>query len=317
MPVYFAPMEGITDSIYRRVHHACFGGVSKYYLPFISPTQNHFFTPRELACMGPQVNEGIPAVPQLMAKNAEHFLWAAQALCDMGYSEVNLNLGCPSGTVTAKLKGSALLKTHDLLVPLLDDIFARAPLPISVKTRIGFESEEEWPAILEILAQYPIYELTIHPRTRKQFYSGLPHMECYRLAVSRVKVPLVYNGNLFTAEECRALLAEFPDTRALMIGRGLISNPALAQELAGGKALTRDMLHTFHDRLFHAYLDRGPDSFALSRMHDVVRHMCCCFEDAAKPAKALHKASSVAAYEEAAARLFETCTMRADPGFIP
>ena len=137
LPIYFAPLEGVTDTIFRRVHHACFSGVTKYFIPFISPTQNLSFSPRELFGIAPQANEGIPAVPQIMAKNPDHFLWAARTLRDMGYTEVNLNLGCPSGTVTAKSKGSGLLREKELLVQLFDGIYAAAPLPISIKTRIG------------------------------------------------------------------------------------------------------------------------------------------------------------------------------------
>lgn len=317
MRIYFAPLEGITDSIFRRVHHASFGGVEKYFIPFISPTQNLTFTPRELFGIGPQANEGVPAVPQIMAKNAEHFLWAAGALRDMGYSEVNLNLGCPSGTVTAKGKGSGLLRDTDSLCRLLDGIYACPPLPVSIKTRIGFESTEEWPRIMNILASYPIHELTIHPRTRQQFYSGQPHVAAYDQAFDRMSMPIVYNGDLFTADECFDLLKRFPNTHALMLGRGLIANPALAQELTGGEKLTHAALREFHDRLWNAYLERGPVSFALSRMHDTMRHICCCLEDCTKPAKAVHKANTVAAYEEAAARLFDTCPLREVPCFNP
>lgn len=109
MELYFAPMEGVTDYIYRRIHRRYFPGVDKYFTPFLSPTQNHIFPPRELRQVLPENNAGIPLVPQLLTKNAADFLWAAGALADMGYGEVNLNVGCPSGTVTAKGKGAGLL----------------------------------------------------------------------------------------------------------------------------------------------------------------------------------------------------------------
>ena len=108
-PIYFAPMEGVTDAVYRRVHHAHFGGVDKYFIPFISPTQNLVLTPRERNNVSPDVNAGMRVVPQVLTKKADHFLWAAQLLHDMGYEEINLNIGCPSGTVTAKGKGAGML----------------------------------------------------------------------------------------------------------------------------------------------------------------------------------------------------------------
>ena len=128
---------------------------------------------------------------------------------------------------------------------------------------------------------------------------------------------MVYNGDLFTAEDCHNHIRRFPETTALMLGRGLISNPALAQSLTGGEALTRESLRNFHDTLWQAYLDRGPESFALSRMHDVVRHICCCFEDCDKTAKSLHKAKNAAAYKDAAAKLFECHELRENPCFLP
>ena len=109
MKVYFAPMEGFTDANYRSAHHRVFGGAAKYYIPFISPTQYDCLTPREKAAVLPENNAGVPAVPQVLANRAEPFLWAARTLCDMGYSEVNLNVGCPSGTVTAITLGGTTL----------------------------------------------------------------------------------------------------------------------------------------------------------------------------------------------------------------
>lgn len=155
MTLYFAPLEGVTDAVFRRIHHECFPGVSKYFIPFISPTQNLAFTSRDWAAIAPENNIGVPAVPQLLAKDASLFLWAAQALCDMGYPEVNLNLGCPSGTVTAKGKGSGLLADVPALERLLDGIFEKRPIPVSIKTRIGYAHVEEWDRLLDVFARYP------------------------------------------------------------------------------------------------------------------------------------------------------------------
>ena len=142
LPVYFAPLEGVTDTVYRQVHHAHFTGPVKYFIPFISPTQNLVLTPRERKNVDPQANAGLHAVPQVLTKNAAHFLWAANLLHDLGYEEVNLNAGCPSGTVTAKGKGAGLLQRPQELAWFLDEIFAHAPVRVSVKTRIGFSSPD-------------------------------------------------------------------------------------------------------------------------------------------------------------------------------
>ena len=150
MNIYFAPMEGVTDAIFRRVHRRHFDGVDKYFMPFISPTKSMTFTRREQFDMSPAQNAGMPAVPQILCNSAASFNELAILLRDMGYRELNLNLGCPSGTVTAKGKGSGLLRTPDRLRELLDGIYAHPVLPISIKTRIGYESAEEWPRLLAI-----------------------------------------------------------------------------------------------------------------------------------------------------------------------
>ena len=124
MRYYFAPMEGVTGAVYRRTHHDYFPGIDKYFMPFITPTANGRLTPRQKRDVAPEVNAGVPAVPQLLTKSAEDFIWAANALFDMGYREVNLNLGCPSGTVTAKGKGAGFLGDPDALDRFLDAVFS-------------------------------------------------------------------------------------------------------------------------------------------------------------------------------------------------
>ena len=217
MTVYLAPLEGVTDAVFRRVHRDCFSGVAKYFIPFVSPTQNLAFTARDLSILAPENGFG---VPQLLCKDAALFLWAAQAL-------------------GAKGKGSGLLADVPALERLLDGVFARSPLPVSIKTRIGYTRPDEFDRLLDVFARYPIHELIIHPRTRVEFYKGIPHREAFAKAHAALDRPLCYNGDLFCEEDCRELMRQFPNTRALMLGRGLIANPALAQSLGGGEALCK------------------------------------------------------------------------------
>ena len=156
MRYYFAPLEGLTDSIYRKLHYRYFGGPDWYYTPFLSPTIHRTLTNREKRELPRADLAGIPVVPQVLTKNAEDFVWLAGVCRDLGYSEINLNLGCPSGTVTAKGKGAGMLRDLDALDRFLDGIFSQSPLFISVKTRIGFESSEEWENLLELYNRYPM-----------------------------------------------------------------------------------------------------------------------------------------------------------------
>jgi len=315
LPVYFAPLEGVTDAVYRRVHHAHFGGIDKYFIPFISPTQNLVLTPRERSNVSPEVNAGMPVVPQVLTKKADHFLWAAGQLQDMGYDEINLNVGCPSGTVTSKGKGAGMLLHMQELEWFLDEVFAHAGVRISIKTRIGFFSPDEFEALLSLYNRYPVHELIIHPRTREEQYKGTPHRALYAWAQENTALPLIYNGNLFTAGECEAFAQAHHKTRALMLGRGMLANPALAQTYAGGAPLTRETLKAFHDDLFHAYQQAYHTSAVLGRMREVAKNIACCFEGADKPLKAARKANSIAVYEDAMARLFGDYALSANPCF--
>lgn len=303
MDLRFAPLEGLTDTVYRRTHFQHFGGVTKYYIPFISPTQHHVFTPKEMRAIGPEWNAGIPTVPQVLAKDAEHFLWAVRELHAMGYDEVNLNIGCPSGTVTAKGKGAGLLRDLTALDAMLNVVCDQAPVAISVKTRIGFEAPEEWPEIMEVLSEFPLKEIIVHPRTRSGFYKvGTLYPSAIREA-EQAGLPIVYNGDLFTASDCAALQEAHKDM-PMMLGRGLVCNPALAREAGGGEGLSISEFRNFHDALWDAYRKDRPLDHAHSRMRELMIYMSCCFRDAEKAAKAVRK-SNPKNYEDAISRLFD------------
>lgn len=301
MDIRVAPMEGVTGAVFRRVHHRHFGGVSRYYIPFITPSVHRVFTTRDLRDIAPAGNAGIPVIPQLLTRDPELFLWAARELAQLGYDEVNLNTGCPSGTVTAKGRGAGMLRDPDALRAFLDAVLPASPLPVSIKTRIGFASPEEWPALLSLLKQYPLKELVIHPRTRNEFYRGEVHMDCFDAAV-RCGIPLVFNGNLFTRGDCEAVEARHPGT-PLMIGRGLLANPALSRELRGGCRATADELRAYHDALYDAYLREYPAKQAHSRMREHMKYLACSFENPDKALKAIRK-SSPHTYPAAVAQLF-------------
>ena len=170
----FAPLDGITKIVFRQVWSQFFGGVDRYFIPFFSPTPHHLMTPRDLREVDYIHNANLLSVPQVMTKNADDFLWACDVLKDMGYTEVNLNLGCPSGTVTAKGKGSGFLAHPNELAAFFDEVFSKNPLPVSVKTRLGYETPEEFAALLDLYNRYPIACLTVHPRVRKEKSSAGP-----------------------------------------------------------------------------------------------------------------------------------------------
>ena len=249
--LYFAPMEGITGSIYRRAHHRIFGGVDRYYAPFIFTNPKGKISKKDLLEIAPEYNEGCRVVPQLLSNCAEDFIATAHTLKGLGYDEVNLNLGCPSSTVASKGRGSGFLGEKEALKAFLADIFDKTDMKISLKTRIGLNRADEFDDILDIYQAFPVEMLIVHPRIRMDYYSGKPDMEAFEKASARMPFPVCYNGDIFTAAAYGRVSEKYSDIRYWMIGRGLLSNPALCREIRGGDCASREELadyyHTMRD----------------------------------------------------------------------
>lgn len=269
MTLDFAPMEGITGRDLREVHAACFPGVDRYWLPFLTPAANHCFTPRQRRDLEPGPLGYARLVPQVLTRDPADFLWAAGELGELGYAEVNLNLGCPSGTVVGKGKGAGMLRCPEELDRFLEAVFSAAPIPVSVKTRIGLEDPAEWERLLPVLARYPIRELCVHPRTRREMYKGRVHFEAFREAAARLPFSLRYNGNLFTPAAVQRVEAACPGISGVMIGRGLLADPALIARCRGGSR-DREALIAFHEELAARYLaSMHPDGAVLPKFKEL------------------------------------------------
>lgn len=307
MQYYFAPLEGLTDSVFRRLHHKYFPGVDRYYTPFFSPTVHRALTAREARELPPADSLDVTVVPQLLTKVSEDFVWMAGVCKDLGYEEVNLNLGCPSGTVTAKGKGAGMLRDLEYLDRFLEEIFNRSPLPISVKTRIGFAESSEFPAIMEVLNQYPVKELTVHPRVRTAFYKGYVDMDAFRHALDVSKAPVCYNGDLTSLKQVRTVAGQYPQISAVMIGRGLIGDPGMLTP--GGT--TRAALENFLNELLEEYLVAfGGSRNAMFRLKEHWGLLIHKFQDADKLWKALRKTTDLAEYRSLAAQILHNLPMR-------
>jgi tRNA-dihydrouridine synthase len=272
-------------------------------MPFLSPTVHRSLTPREARELPPADSQPFEAVPQLLTKVPEDFLWAAEQCRDLGYREVNLNIGCPSGTVTAKGKGSGMLRDPEGLDAFLAAIFEKAPLPISVKTRLGFESPEEFPRLLEILNKYPICQLTIHPRVRSQFYKGTVNLDAFRYATENAAMPLCYNGNLCSPEDIDTFHREFPTVEAVMLGRGLVGDPGIL--MPGGTTVQR--LEPFMEELLEEYARVfGSHRNAMFRLKENWHLLCCRFENSEKLTKKLRKTTDYEEFRAVTAQILHT-----------
>lgn len=316
MPLSLAPMEGITGYTFRRAHAEVFGALDRYYTPFISPLPQVGapLSKRYSRELDPANNQSLDVVPQLLTNDADRFVWTAQLLTDMGYKEVNLNLGCPSGTVVAKEKGSGLLRNPPRLEAFLADVCERSPLPVSVKTRVGIASDDEYNELIELYCRCDIFELIVHPRVQKDFYSGTPRQELYGTTLERAPFPVAYNGDIFTRDDYDALLAACPQTRHVMLGRGILANPALAREIRGGASLALTELKLFHDKLYETYTnDMGGN--AVFRMKEWWGYAKCAFADPSSVHRAIRKLRRADEYETAARRIFSTEKLADSPRF--
>lgn len=300
MRYYFAPMEGLTDSVFRRLHHEYFPGVHRYYTPFFSPTIHRALTPKEERELPLANQPGFSVVPQLLTRSPEDFLWMAQVCLDRGYQEVNLNLGCPSGTVVAKGKGSGMLSDLDALDHFLERVYHDAPLPVSIKTRLGLDSPEEFPPLLEVFNRYPIAEVIIHPRVRRQFYTGEVNRDMFSYAYEESRNPLCYNGDILSLSQAKDLQKTYPRLDAVMIGRGLLRDPGMLSGGTDPKAL-REFMDALLERYTVAF---GSSRNAMFRMKENWSYLHTRFPGSEKLWKRLRKTTDISEFRDITAEFF-------------
>ncbi|MBQ0027735.1 MAG: tRNA-dihydrouridine synthase family protein [Lachnospiraceae bacterium] len=275
MELYQAPLEGISGYIYRKAIHKYFGGIDKYFAPFISPYEKRIITDRERNQLCPEHNEGYLLVPQILTMDANGFLELTGWLNEhYGYEEFNLNFGCPSGTVVSKGRGAGALGNLMKLDEFLDRIFSVSPYRISIKTRLGLHNPEEFDEILDIYNKYPISELIIHPRVRAELYKGVPHYDIYKAANEKSNSLTVYNGNITSLDSLHNIEGVLDSTNAVMIGRGMLSNPSLFREIKGGASANADELCSFIDEIRDDYMrDFSGEIPVLHKMKEIWSYM--------------------------------------------
>lgn len=291
MNLYFAPLEGITTYTYRNTHAEVFGGCDAYYAPFITPTDNEKLSLKTIRDITPERNIGTNLKVQVLTNSAHAFFKFTDKINLLGYNEVNINLGCPSNTVCKKGRGAAFLKEPDELDRFFDAIFSRGDFKISVKTRIGFDSPDEFARLLEIYNKYPISLLIVHPRTRQRLYKGCPDIEAFSSAAELYRGNLCYNGNIFDVADFRRITSRFQRIDSVMVGRGALVNPAIFREMKGGAPLTTKELLLFTDKLIGKYRPLlGSDVYTLHKLKEIWLYAIDNYPCEKKIAKAVRKA---------------------------
>lgn len=308
MKYYLAPLEGITGYIFRNALHDHFGdGIIKYFSPFIMPHLKRAMLTKDIQDVLPEHNKGMHLVPQILTNTAEEFLRLEEELREFGYEELNLNLGCPSGTVANKGRGSGFLAHPGELHAFLDEVFSKTQCRISLKTRIGFQSVEEFPRLLEIYNQYPLEELIIHPRVRAEYYNGTPHHEVFLYAMEHSKCPLVYNGDIWSGEDEKKLMVQMQGTaarqdgaglHAIMCGRGILRNPSMIRECCGGAPYTREELNAFLNQIEQGYTEvMSGEVPVLFKMKEIWTYLGKSFPGQEKLVKKILKSKHLLEYE--------------------
>jgi len=305
MKYYLAPMEGITGYIYRNSYEKFFHNIDKYFTPFIVTNKGTSLKAKELRDVLPENNKNMNIVPQILTNDSEGFINTSRRLQQFGYNEVNLNLGCPAGTVVSKNRGSGFLAKREELDMFLEEIFKIDDMKISIKTRIGKDSPEEFYELIKIYNKYPLEELIIHPRTQKDFYGNKPNLEVFKDALSLSTNPVCYNGDVFTVDNHNKLIETFPEVNTLMLGRGIIANPGLLNEIKNNTFLDKKVLKVFVDEILDKYIELfNEERNALFRMKELWGYMIHIFSDNKKYAKKIKKAQNLSDYNEAILSLF-------------
>lgn len=315
MKFYLAPMEGLTGFVFRNAYQKHFGDIDTYFTPFINNKKMNY---KEIKDILPEHNKGMHVVPQILTNRAEDFLAIAKELGNYGYESVNLNLGCPSGTVVTKHRGAGFLAVPEELDHFLEEIFADCPLRISVKTRIGINDAGEWERILSIYEKYPMEELIIHPRVQKDFYNNTPDMDAFLYAVENSRHTLCYNGDICSVDDYKAWIQKMEGkdrehgsgstaqhTEHMMLGRGILKNLGLVGELMGHAPITKDQFHAFHDDVLKGYLDvMSGERNTLFRMKELWFYFAKYFTEPEKYVKQIKKTQRVAEYRVIVDNLF-------------
>jgi len=318
MKLYFAPLEGISWYLYRNLTAKHFEAADVYVTPFIAPNQMREMRESDRKDILPENNKNLNIIPQLIGNRSDEIIDTALQIKELGYKEINLNFGCPSGTVVAKNKGSGMLRDLDSSSRFLTEVFdgLQGKMNISIKTRVGMTGTDEWEEILDMYNQFPICELIIHPRIRKEFYNGTPHRDTFEYALYHSKNPLCYNGDIFTKSDYDAFISKYHETQSIMIGRGALANPAIFEQIRGTGTLSKSRLKAFLNELLQMYKDNlSGDKVVLQKMKEIWRYEKCMFDKGDAYMKKIGKANSLPEYQAIVNALFAECALIDTNGF--
>lgn len=307
--IYLAPFQGITGVTFRRVYVKHFQGVDKLFTPFFTTIHHSNKLPaRKLAELGNPSENGIEVVPQILSKDADEIIRFARFCENLGFSEINWNLGCPYPQVANKRRGSGMLPYPEMIDDILQKVMAETAVRFSIKCRLGYFSTNEIFELIPVFNKHNIPELTIHARIGNQLYTGEPDQHIFAKAISLLKVPVIYNGDIFTKNDFLQFEKTFPAINTLMIGRGLLYDPFLPADCKGLPVATDRKAHIrkFIDDLYFGYRRQMNDNLsAISVLKEYWSYLSQSLNDPHKGFKKIKKVNCFDEYEDSVSRIFE------------
>lgn len=298
-----APLRGVTGVDYRNAFCRHFSDLDSAMAPFIPTVNGKVIKPKLLADILPEMNTLMPVVPQIIGKEPKDMIVLIKTIYDLGYDEVNWNLGCPWKFVAKKMRGSGLIPHPDKVDAILDEVLKEIPGKLSVKVRLGLKTKDELKDLIPALNKHDLSEVIIHPRTAVQMYDGVVDVDMFGEYFEMLRHRIVYNGDITSVEFYNSLKDRFPSINKWMIGRGVIINPCLAAEIKGAEPLSAPeyavAVHDFHDDIMAWTKDRlsGPGHI-LGRMKELWKYMALSFEQGDKKLTRILRCKTVEEYEK-------------------
>ncbi|NDY73380.1 tRNA-dihydrouridine synthase family protein [Desulfobacter hydrogenophilus] len=295
-----APLQGVTDVVFRQAYVRHFNGIDQAMAPFISTMSSRRLKPSRLKDVDPALNTALPVIPQILGNDPDDFIYLGDSLFDMGYAQVNWNLGCPHSKIAKKLRGSGLLSHPDKIDAFLSRVIPVMKPALSVKIRLGRKSKEEIRDLIAMFNAHKLDEIILHPRTGEQMYTGAVDVDAFEAAMNACDHPMVYNGDIVDSASWEIIRQRFPDISRFMIGRGVLSNPFLPEQIKGMNIDSqntdfqrRERLKKFYADLFNSYKQvfSGPGHL-IGRMKGFWNYLGPSFENSKKPLKKLLKSNS-------------------------
>jgi len=305
-----SPLQGFTDFRFRNAQNKIFGGIDTFYSPYIRLNGKMLIKPSYERDLLPENNLDLEVIPQVITNDADEFLFVAKYVRELGYKELNWNLGCPYPMVTKSGMGSGLIANPEKINNILHRAHSESDILVSMKMRLGYENSEEILDVLPILDTYPIKNIAIHARIGKQLYKGGVNLDAFQHCVDHTKHKLYYNGDITSVAKFHEMQQRFPSIDHWMIGRGLISDPFLPSMIKNNSsqypANKMELFSTFHDTLYAIYSESlSGSTHILLKMYHLWEYFSATFINPHKVLKKIKKAQSIRNYEAAVAEIFK------------